>query len=64
MSARDENEFLAFVAGMLRWQGPFQENFMAVDGIGGIFFRAEDPDALRQWYRVNLGVVFEGYTPW
>ena len=37
---------------------------MAADGIGGIFFRAEDPDALRQWYRVNLGVVFEGYTPW
>ena len=37
---------------------------MAVDGIGGVFFRARDPDALRQWYRVNLGVVFEGYTPW
>lgn len=37
---------------------------MAVTGIGGIFFRAKDPDALRQWYRVHLGVGAEGYTPW
>ena len=37
---------------------------MAVTGIGGIFFRARDPDALRQWYRENLGVGGEGYTPW
>jgi predicted enzyme related to lactoylglutathione lyase len=37
---------------------------MAVTGIGGVFFRARDPDALRQWYRVHLGVGGEGYTPW
>ena len=37
---------------------------MAVSGIGGIFFRAKDPDALLQWYRVHFGVVMEGYRPW
>lgn len=29
---------------------------MAVRGIGGIFFRAADPDALAAWYRDHLGV--------
>lgn len=37
---------------------------MAVTGIGGMFFRAEDPQALLQWYRAHLGVAPEGYTPW
>ena len=37
---------------------------MAVTGIGGVFFRAQDPDALRQWYRTHLGVGGEGYSPW
>lgn len=29
---------------------------MPVLGVGGIFFRAKDPDALSAWYRENLGV--------
>ena len=37
---------------------------MAVTGVGGIFFRAGNPDALREWYRTHLGVVPEGWTPW
>ena len=37
---------------------------MAVTGIGGVFFRAKDPGALREWYRVNLGVGGVGYAPW
>ena len=37
---------------------------MSVVGIGGVFFRANDPEALRQWYRTHLGVGGEGYTPW
>jgi predicted enzyme related to lactoylglutathione lyase len=37
---------------------------MAVDGIGGVFFRAKDPDALTQWYRTHFGVTMEGYEPW
>lgn len=44
-----------------------------VVGIGGVFFRARDPDALRAWYAEHLGVdgqdwggaVFEGgQTVW
>jgi catechol 2,3-dioxygenase-like lactoylglutathione lyase family enzyme len=27
-----------------------------VTGIGGIFFKARDPDALREWYRRHLGI--------
>ncbi|HEY6578166.1 MAG TPA: VOC family protein [Rhizomicrobium sp.] len=37
---------------------------MAVTGIGGVFFIASDPNALRQWYRTHLGVGAEGYAPW
>ncbi|MBC7987168.1 MAG: VOC family protein [Sphingomonadaceae bacterium] len=29
---------------------------MPVDGMGGLFFRAKDPDALNAWYRDRLGV--------
>lgn len=29
---------------------------MGVLGIGGLFFRAKDPDALTAWYRDRLGV--------
>ena len=27
-----------------------------VTGIGGLFFRAKDPEALSRWYRDNLGI--------
>lgn len=27
-----------------------------VSGIGGYFFRAQDPEALRDWYAANLGI--------
>jgi predicted enzyme related to lactoylglutathione lyase len=30
---------------------------MGVQGIGGIFFRANDPEALNSWYREHLGIV-------
>jgi catechol 2,3-dioxygenase-like lactoylglutathione lyase family enzyme len=29
---------------------------MGVTGIGGLFFRADDPEALAIWYRTHLGV--------
>ena len=29
---------------------------MGVLGIGGLFFRARDPDALSAWYKEHLGV--------
>ncbi|WP_210505542.1 VOC family protein [Naasia sp. SYSU D00057] len=28
-----------------------------VTGIGGVFFRAKDPDALSRWYSAHLGVL-------
>lgn len=37
---------------------------MPVTGIGGLFFRAKDPDALGRWYRDHLGVVLEESAPW
>jgi len=37
---------------------------MTVTGIGGIFFRANDPAALRAWYLEHLGVGGKGYNPW
>ena len=30
-------------------------------GIGGVFLRADDPEALRAWYEANLGIPIE---PW
>lgn len=32
-----------------------------VIGIGGVFFQAKDPEALREWYRRHLGIDIQ---PW
>ena len=32
-----------------------------VTGIGGIFFKAKDPDKLREWYRKHLGIEAESW---
>jgi predicted enzyme related to lactoylglutathione lyase len=32
-----------------------------VDGIGGVFFRSTDPDALRAWYSEHLGIEMEEF---
>jgi predicted enzyme related to lactoylglutathione lyase len=37
---------------------------MAVSGIGGVFFRAENPDALLDWYKTHFGVTMVGWEPW
>ena len=37
---------------------------MAVTGIGGMFFRAHDPDALKQWYCDHLGVGCGDWGLW
>jgi len=39
---------------------------MKVTGIGGVFFRAKDPEALKDWYKKHLGVfdMDENYDPW
>jgi predicted enzyme related to lactoylglutathione lyase len=33
----------------------------AVEGVGGVFFRASDPVALRAWYAEHLGIAMEDY---
>lgn len=37
---------------------------MAVNGIGGFFFRAKDPKALGAWYQTHLGVGSAPYGHW
>jgi catechol 2,3-dioxygenase-like lactoylglutathione lyase family enzyme len=37
---------------------------MSVVGIGGVFFRANDPKALEAWYHANLGIVVDFASPW
>jgi glyoxylase I family protein len=39
---------------------------MKVTGIGGIFFRAKDPEMLAEWYKKHLGVfgMDSNYEPW
>ncbi len=32
-----------------------------VEGIGGVFFRARDPDRLRSWYAEHLGIDMEAF---
>jgi predicted enzyme related to lactoylglutathione lyase len=32
-----------------------------VAGIGGVFFRARDPEALKRWYGDNLGIELEDF---
>lgn len=37
-------------------------------GIGGLFFRSRDPEALARWYQTHLGIApaptSDGETPW
>ena len=35
-----------------------------VTGIGGIFFRSEDPAALNDWYRTHLGITQPDVAVW
>jgi predicted enzyme related to lactoylglutathione lyase len=32
-----------------------------VTGIGGVFIKAKDPDALRAWYRTHLGIDVQAW---
>ena len=37
---------------------------MSAVGIGGVFFRANDPEALREWYDKHLGLVADDAYQW
>ena len=58
------NPSLAFAAEMVGWRRLLRGGGMGITGIGGVFFRAQDPDALLQWYKDHLGVTMVGYEPW
>ena len=32
-----------------------------VTGLGGVFFKAKDPETLRAWYKEHLGLEFDDY---
>jgi len=32
-----------------------------VTGIGGVFFKAKDPEKLKEWYRTHLGIESESW---
>lgn len=32
-----------------------------VTGIGGVFFKCKDPDAMKEWYKKNLGLATDQY---
>jgi hypothetical protein len=37
---------------------------VGVSGIGGFFFRAQDPDGLRRWYAEHLGIGAGEHGQW
>lgn len=37
---------------------------MSIVGIGGFFFRSENPEVLSEWYKTHIGIVYEDYKPW
>jgi predicted enzyme related to lactoylglutathione lyase len=48
---------LTGVAGFSVWPLEIEEDRMKrVTGIGGIFFKVQDPEKLRSWYRDHLGI--------
>jgi predicted enzyme related to lactoylglutathione lyase len=42
-------------------QGSWESNVKRVTGVGGIFFQARDPAALRAWYKTHLGIDVQGW---
>jgi glyoxylase I family protein len=47
---------------------PKENNMQKVLGIGGLFFKSEDPEQLAKWYEAHLGISLVptsyGGTPW
>lgn len=57
---------LALVVGMMPAQTIHKEteSMKRVTGIGGVFFKCKDPQAMKQWYEQHLGIPQDpyGYT--
>jgi len=43
-----------------------KKDIKRVTGIGGFFFKTEDPNATKEWYKNNLGITIgqHGWTFW
>ncbi len=50
---------LAFAAGRISADRP--ESSPRVKGIGGVFFKSQEPAALRAWYNKHFGMPVNGY---
>ena len=37
---------------------------MPVTGIGGVFFRSENPKRLIEWYEKHFGIMSADHSPW
>jgi predicted enzyme related to lactoylglutathione lyase len=37
---------------------------MAITGIGGLFFRSQNPEATLAWYKTHLGIAMGKYGVW
>lgn len=46
----------AFAAAAMGWAQASEPRNTLVTGIGGVFFKARDPEQLRAWYREHLGI--------
>jgi len=58
----DKNDTADNTAGSNRAAGTIMNDTIPkVTGIGGIFFRAKDPEAIRTWYGRNLGLAIDDY---
>jgi predicted enzyme related to lactoylglutathione lyase len=50
-----------FVTHLYIQKNSFLEKEKKVTGIGGIFFKAKDPNKLKEWYKINLGLNTDQY---
>src|SRR5580658_5728132 len=61
MSLRQTLAIVAAAAGLI-WQGPaMSEPEGHITGIGGVFFKSDNPKALAAWYRDVLGLKVEDW---
>lgn len=65
LPAQQRNQILDSLKTWLAKPKKFTEmdnkDYKKVTGVGGVFFKSEDPAKLREWYKTNLGLVTNEY---